>query len=148
MTDTVDATTRSRMMSGIRARNTKPEIIIRSLLHRQGFRFRLHARELPGKPDIVLPRFRAVIFVHGCFWHGHDCPLFKWPGTRPEFWRDKIGRNQTNDRKAIDALQKNGWRIGVVWECALRDKNRDVVGVAQKMADWLRSDAPFFEERG
>jgi DNA mismatch endonuclease (patch repair protein) len=148
MTDVVDAATRSRMMSGIRARNTKPEIQIRSLLHRQGFRFRLHARELPGKPDIVLPRFRAVIFVHGCFWHGHECPLFKWPGTRPEFWREKIGRNQTNDRKAIDALQANGWRIGVVWECALRGKNKNVEGVAQKMADWLRSDAPFFEERG
>lgn len=148
MTDVVDSATRSRMMSGIRARNTKPEILIRSLLHRQGFRFRLHARELPGKPDIVLPRFHAVIFIHGCFWHGHDCPLFKWPSTRPEFWRDKIGRNQTNDRKAMDALQANGWRIGVVWECALRGKNRDVEGVAQKMADWLRSDAPFFEELG
>lgn len=148
MTDVVDSATRSRMMSGIRARNTKPEILIRSLLHRQGFRFRLHARELPGKPDIVLPRFHAVIFVHGCFWHGHDCPLFKWPSTRPEFWRDKIERNQTNDRKAMDALQANGWRIGVVWECVLRGKNRDVEGVAQKMADWLRSDAPFFEELG
>lgn len=148
MTDVVDSATRSRMMSGIRARNTKPEILIRSLLHRQGFRFRLHARELPGKPDIVLPRFHAVIFVHGCFWNGHDCPLFKWPSTRPEFWRDKIERNQTNDRKAMDALQANGWRIGVVWECVLRGKNRDVEGVAQKMADWLRSDAPFFEELG
>lgn len=148
MTDVVDSATRSRMMSGIRARNTKPEILIRSLLHRQGFRFRLHARELPGKPDIVLPRFHAVIFVHGCFWHGHDCPFFKWPSTRPEFWRDKIGRNQTNDRKAMDALQANGWRIGVVWECALRGKNRDVEGVAQKMSNWLRSDAPFFEELG
>ena len=148
MIDVVDSATRSRMMSGIRGRNTKPEILIRSLLHRQGFRFRLHARELPGKPDIVLSRFHAVIFVHGCFWHGHDCPFFKWPGTRPEFWRDKIGRNQDNDRKAVAALRANGWRIGIVWECALRGKNRDVEGVALKLGDWLRGDASFFEERG
>lgn len=148
MADIVDSATRSRMMSGIRDRNTKPEILIRSLLHRRGFRFRLHASDLPGKPDIILPRFHAVIFVHGCFWHGHDCPLFKWPGTRPDFWRDKIGRNQANDRKATDALHANGWRIGIVWECSVRGKNRDVEGVAHKLADWLRSDAQFFEERG
>lgn len=148
MIDVVDSATRSRMMSGIRARNTKPEILIRSLLHRQGFRFRLHARELPGKPDIVLSRFHAVIFVHGCFWHGHDCPFFKWPSTRPEFWRDKIGRNQENDRRAMAALRTSGWRIGVVWECALRGKNRDVEGVALKLGDWLRGDGSFFEERG
>lgn len=148
MADVVDSATRSRMMSGIRGRNTKPEILIRSLLHRRGFRFRLHARGLPGKPDIVLPRFHAVIFVHGCFWHGHGCPLFKLPGTRSDFWRDKIGRNQANDRKARDALHANGWRVGIVWECSVRDKNRDVEGVAQKLADWLRSDAPFLEERG
>lgn len=135
-------------MSGIRDRNTKPEILIRSLLHRQGFRFRLHARDLPGKPDIVLPRFHAVIFVHGCFWHGHDCPLFKWPGTRPDFWRDKIGRNQANDGKATNALRASGWRIGIVWECSIRGKGKDVEGVARTLADWLRSDAPFFEERG
>lgn len=86
MADIVSSATRSRMMSGIRGRNTKPEIVIRSLLHRLGFRFRLHVRELPGNPDIVLPRHHAVVFVHGCFWHGHDCPLFKWPETRPDFW--------------------------------------------------------------
>lgn len=108
MADVVDSATRSRMMSGIRGRNTKPEIMIRSLLHHHGFRFRLHVRDLPGKPDIVLPRHHAVIFVHGCFWHGHDCPLFKWPGTRADFWREKIGRNQSNDNLAREALLAGG----------------------------------------
>jgi len=135
-------------MSGIRGNNTKPEILIRSLLHRRGFRFRLHVRDLPGKPDIVFPRFRAVIFVHGCFWHGHDCPLFKWPGTRPDFWRGKIGRNQANDHKSREALLASGWRVGIVWECALRGKNRNIEGVTQSLSEWLRSDVLFVEERG
>jgi len=147
MTDVVDSITRSRMMSRIRGRNTKPEILIRSLLHRQGFRFRLNVRDLPGKPDIVLPRFHAVVFVNGCFWHGHDCSLFKWPGTRPDFWRDKIERNQVNDLKVMSALRTNGWRIGIVWECSIRGKYKDVEGVVGSLADWIRSDIPFFEER-
>lgn len=148
MADVVDSATRSRMMSGIRGRNTKPEILIRSLLHRHGFRFRLHARDLPGKPDIVLPRYHAVIFVHGCFWHGHNCPLFKWPGTRPDFWRDKIGRNRANDHKASEALLASGWRVGIVWECATRGARKNIEGVAQSLAGWLPGSAPYIEERG
>ncbi|MCA1925721.1 MAG: very short patch repair endonuclease [Thiobacillus sp.] len=140
MADVVDAATRSRMMSGIRGRNTKPEILVRSLLHREGFRFRLHARELPGKPDIVLPRYRAVIFVHGCFWHGHDCHLYRLPATRPGFWQDKIDRNRASDRWARDTLLAAGWRVAVVWECALRGVGADVGQVAQRLAVWLRSD--------
>ena len=147
MVDIVDAATRSRMMSGIRGRNTKPEILIRSLLHRQGFRFRLDARDLPGRPDIVLPRYHAVIFVHGCFWHGHDCPLFKWPQTRPDFWREKIGRNRTNDAKAQAALLERSWRVATVWECALRGANRDIDGVLHRLIEWLHGDAPLHEER-
>jgi DNA mismatch endonuclease (patch repair protein) len=147
MVDIVDAATRSRMMSGIRGRNTKPEILIRSLLHRRGFRFRLDARDLAGRPDIVLPRYRAVIFVHGCFWHGHTCHLFKWPQTRAEFWRDKIGRNRANDAKAQAALLDAGWRVATVWECALRGANRDIDGVLQRLIDWLHGDAPLHEER-
>lgn len=148
MADVVDSATRSRMMSGIRGRNTKPEILIRSLMHRQGFRFRLHVLNLPGKPDIVFPRYRAVLFVHGCFWHGHDCPLFKWPGTRPEFWREKIGRNQANNYRASAALIASGWRVGVIWECAIRGAGKDLEGITRRLADWLRSDALFVEERG
>jgi DNA mismatch endonuclease (patch repair protein) len=148
MVDVVDAATRSRMMSGIRGRNTKPEILIRSLLHRRGFRFRLDARDLPGRPDIVLPRYGAVVFVHGCFWHGHDCHLFKWPQTRPEFWRDKIARNRSNDERAQLALHALGWRVAVVWECALRGANRDVDGIIQRLADWLHSDIDALDLRG
>ncbi|MBB6169504.1 DNA mismatch endonuclease (patch repair protein) [Chelatococcus composti] len=128
------------MMSGIRGRNTKPEILVRSLLHREGFRFRLHVRELPGKPDIVLPKYRAAIFVHGCFWHGHDCPLYRLPGTRPDFWRNKIDRNRASDRRARDALLAAGWRVAVVWECALRGAGTDPGQVAQRLAVWLRGN--------
>ena len=148
MVDVADSVTRSRMMSGIQGRNTKPEILIRSLLHRKGFRFRLHARDLPGNPDIVLPRYHAIVFVHGCFWHGHDCPLFKWPATRPDFWREKIGRNRKNDLQTRTALRASGWRVLVLWECSIRGAGKDVESVAQSLADWLRSDSPFMEIRG
>jgi DNA mismatch endonuclease (patch repair protein) len=148
MIDVVDEATRSRMMSGIRARNTKPEVLVRSLLHRQGFRFRLHVRDLPGKPDIVLPRYHAVVFVHGCFWHGHDCPLFKLPGTRPDFWQEKIDRNRANDHKALTSLFAKGWRVGIVWECALRGANKNIESVADGLRHWLYSDAQTMELRG
>lgn len=127
-------------MSSIRSRNTKPEIIVRSLLHREGFRFRLHVRELPGKPDIVLPKYRAAIFVHGCFWHGHDCSLYRLPSTRPDFWQDKIDHNRASDRRARDALLAAGWRVAVVWECALRGTGTDTGQVAQRLTGWLRGN--------
>ncbi len=111
-------------MSGIRGKNTKPELIVRKALFAQGFRYRLHVKSLPGKPDVVLPKYRTVIFVHGCFWHGHDCRLFKLPASNRAFWRAKIRRNQENDRKAVRALRKDGWRVITVWECALRGPNR------------------------
>ena len=147
MTDIVDAATRSRMMSGIRGKNTKPELLVRRSLHRRGFRFRLHVHDLPGKPDIVLRRFRAVIFVHGCFWHGHDCRIFKWPKTRPDFWREKIVRNRANDAKVMLALQATGWRIAIVWECALRGAGRNTETVTDPIEKWLRGDEPFMEIR-
>lgn len=134
-------------MSGISGRNTRPEMLIRSLLHRRGFRFRLHAAGLPGKPDIVLPRYRAVVFVHGCFWHGHDCALFKWPATRPEFWRDKIGRNQRRDRQVRDELLAAGWRVAVVWECAIKGRPRDPARVVDALASWLKSENKEWEAR-
>ena len=135
-------------MSGIRGKNTKPEILVRSLLHRQGFRFRLHDRKLPGKPDIVLPRYHAVIFVHGCFWHGHDCPLFRMPATRESFWKQKIATNHANDQKARSALLNMGWRVGVVWECAIRGAGKDFDKVAHHLSNWLRGEKSFIEERG
>lgn len=106
------------MMSGIRGKNTRPEIQIRRSLHAAGYRYRLHGK-LPGKPDLVFPARKAVLFVNGCFWHGHDCHLFRLPATRPEFWQAKIASNVARDARAIDLLHEGGWRVGTVWECAL-----------------------------
>lgn len=138
MADVVSVAVRSRMMSGIRGKNTKPELIIRRGLHAKGFRYLLHDKRLPGKPDLVFPRYRAVIFVHGCFWHGHDCHLFKWPKTRKEFWRKKIERNKEVDENALAVLAKSGWRYCIVWECALKGRTR-LVGddVIRSIARWL-----------
>lgn len=119
MVDIVDAATRSRMMSSIKAKNTEPEINLRHELHRQGFRYRLH-QKLPGSPDIVLPKYKTVVLVHGCFWHGHGCAFFKWPKTRSEFWREKILQNRERDIRQLSALSAEGWRVAVVWECAIR----------------------------
>lgn len=136
-------------MSGIRGKNTKPEHHIRSLLHRNGFRFRLHTKDLPGKPDIVLPRYHALVFINGCFWHGHDCHLFRLPGTQAEFWETKIARNQENDQRAINQLIESGWRVASVWECALRGKHRltDAV-IIERLAEWIRSEEIRYDLRG
>lgn len=147
--DVVDAATRSRMMAGIRGKDTKPEMVVRRGLHRLGFRFRLHDPALPGKPDIVLPRWRAAVQIHGCFWHGHDCSLFRWPGTRQEFWRTKIGRNVERDREVEAALDQAGWRVLTIWECALKGPSRIGAEAAiGNAAEWLRSDARAGEIRG
>jgi DNA mismatch endonuclease (patch repair protein) len=120
MTDIVSKKTRSRMMSGIRGKDTWPEMMVRRLLHAQGFRYRLHRKDLPGKPDIVLPKYKAAIFVNGCFWHGHECSLFKWPASNAEFWENKIKANRRRDASAIEALEALGWRCLTVWECDTR----------------------------
>lgn len=149
MADIVPAEVRSRMMAGIRGSNTKPELVLRKGLHAKGFRFRLHDRNMPGKPDIVFPRFKAVIFAHGCFWHGHDCHLFKWPTTREDFWRAKIERNRKVDRRTEAALAAAGWRQGVVWECAIRGRTRlPLEDVISGCAEWLRSDWQSLKIRG
>ncbi len=147
--DIVDAATRSRMMSGIRGKDTKPELVIRRGLHALGFRYRLHDRQLPGKPDLVLPRWRAVIQIHGCFWHGHDCPLFRWPQTRQEFWRAKISRNLKRDHEVNEALDRAGWRVLTVWECALKGRSRiGADATVTRAAAWLRSGTRTGEIRG
>ena len=136
-------------MSGIRGKNTKPELTIRKALHARGFRYRIHCKDLPGKPDLCLPKYRAVIFVHGCFWHGHDCHLFKWPKTRPEFWREKIAGNRAVDAAAEAKLLADRWRVATVWECSLKGRERlqleDVVG---RLSEWLVSSFPRYELRG
>jgi DNA mismatch endonuclease (patch repair protein) len=112
------------MMSGIRSTDTRPEMLIRRGLHALGYRYRLHDRTLPGRPDLVFPKRGAVIFVNGCFWHGHGCRLFRWPATREEFWRTKITGNASRDRRVRQQLDALGWRVLDVWECSLRGAGR------------------------
>lgn len=124
MADVHTPETRSYNMSRIRGKNTKPEIIVRKYLHSKGFRFRLHKKEMPGKPDIVLPKYKTVIFINGCFWHGHkNCKYFVVPKTRTEWWISKIEKNRLVDKRNNDKLKKNGWKIITIWECQLRSKN-------------------------
>lgn len=139
MADIVSPEVRSRMMSGIKGKNTKPEIIVRRGLHKAGFRFRVHAA-LPGRPDMVFPKRKAVIFVHGCFWHGHECHLFKWPQSRKAFWRAKLSENAARDSVAVKQLKAAGWRVGIVWECALKGKTRlEPTQVVKLCSSWLKS---------
>jgi DNA mismatch endonuclease (patch repair protein) len=120
VTDVVDAPTRSRMMAGIQGKNTKPEIAVRKGLHRMGLRFRLGGSALPGRPDLVLARHRTVVFVHGCFWHAHDCGAFNLPTSNADFWQEKLHKNVMRDRTRIDELRALDWRVLVIWECATR----------------------------
>jgi DNA mismatch endonuclease (patch repair protein) len=124
MADVLTSEQRRFNMSRIRGRNTKPELLLRRGLHARGLRFRLHRKDLPGCPDLVFPRFHAAVFVHGCFWHGHQCPLFKAPQTRAEFWLNKISGNVERDRKALEGLRSAGWRVLIIWECALKGRGQ------------------------
>lgn len=144
MVDIVDKPTRSRMMAGIRAKNTKPEVRLRSALHRLGFRFRIHDRALPGRPDIVLPRYRAAVQIHGCFWHRHEgCRFATNPSSNREFWQAKFEGNVQRDRAAELSLQERGWRTGVIWECSI--KERGAAQVASELAAWLTSGSDKIE---
>ncbi|HVT85239.1 MAG TPA: DNA mismatch endonuclease Vsr [Chitinophagaceae bacterium] len=121
MSDVHDKKTRSYNMSRIRAKDTKPEMLVRKFLHAQGFRYRLHDNKLPGKPDIVLPKYKTIIFIHGCFWHGHkNCKYFVVPKTRTQWWLNKINSNKANDERVVKALKKQGWNIITIWGCKLR----------------------------
>lgn len=140
MVDVVDPATRSRMMSKIKAKNTSPELRLRRELHRRGFRYRLHDKELPGRPDIILPRHQAVIFVHGCFWHRHDgCRYASTPSTRPEFWQAKFMSNIKRDQRALAALGARNLRVATVWECRLKAK--DISDVVEIISEWLGSES-------
>lgn len=147
--DIVDPATRSRMMSGIRSADTKPELLVRRGLHARGFRYRLHARDVAGKPDIVLPKYGAALLIHGCFWHGHDCSLFRMPATRREFWEAKIARNRVRDAEVRLRLAETGWRTLTIWECAFRGPSKlgadETVDLA---AEWLRGKLSNGELRG
>ena len=133
-TDVFAPEKRSEIMRAVKGRDTKPEIALRKALFAKGFRYRVNVKTLPGKPDIVLPKHKAIIFVHGCFWHGHDCPRGKRPPkTNAAYWRRKILRNQERDHEAIAALQRQGWKIKISWECDLKHLPEE----ANKIAGWL-----------
>lgn len=136
-------------MSGIRGKNTKPELLIRSGLHKRGFRFRLHVRSLPGKPDLVLRKHGAVIFVHGCFWHGHDCHLYRSPSSNARFWKQKIGRNRVNDTAQLESLRAMNWRVLNVWECAIKGRTRrDPETLLKAIERWLISRSRYGDITG
>jgi DNA mismatch endonuclease (patch repair protein) len=124
MVDVVDSATRSRMMAGIRGKNTKPEILVRSYLHRSGLRFRIHVKDLPGKPDVVLPKYKTAIFVHGCFWHSHPrCKFAVVPASNIEFWKQKLDSNRERDQVNKKRLKALGWRVLTIWECQLDERH-------------------------
>lgn len=131
--------TRSEMMSRMGTKDTAPELVVRRGLHARGYRFALHRKNLPGKPDVVLPKYKAALFIHGCFWHMHrGCSYFKMPRTRVDFWTEKLGRNQERDRSAREDLLRLGWRVLTVWECETRKSAGD--GVVDEIIKWLESD--------
>ncbi|MBY0231376.1 MAG: DNA mismatch endonuclease Vsr [Gemmataceae bacterium] len=139
MADIMDAEARSRLMARIRGKDTKPEKAVRRLLHGMGYRFRLHAKGLPGRPDIVLPRHRAVVFVHGCFWHRHaECKPRNLPATNTDYWREKFRANAERDERKTRELAALGWRVHVVWECQLREPDT----LAARLLAFLRGEKP------
>lgn len=147
--DIVSKQKRSEMMSRIKSKNTAPEMKVRTALHARGYRYCLHCKGLPGKPDIVFKKYKAIIMVHGCFWHGHDCHLFKWPSTRPQFWQDKIRKNKLKDKETSEQLNALGFRILTVWECAIKGKTRlDFVELTNTIEDWLKHGKSSMHVRG
>jgi DNA mismatch endonuclease (patch repair protein) len=149
MSDVVSTEKRSQMMSGIRSKDTKPEIQIRKGLHARGYRYRLHESNLPGKPDLTLKKHNAVIFVHGCFWHVHECHLFKWPKTREDWWREKLSGNVKKDKENIDSLLDSGWRVLIVWECALKGKTRlPIDNILDEISEWIDGKGELKEIQG
>ncbi|HXN66207.1 MAG TPA: DNA mismatch endonuclease Vsr [Bradyrhizobium sp.] len=144
MIDVVDRVTRSRMMAGIRGKDTKPELDLRRALHRGGLRYRLHVAGLPGRPDIVLRRYSAIVEVHGCFWHRHERCLFcTTPASNRRFWKLKFGETVKRDKRNLEALRKLGWKVAIVWECSVKDEGPEAV--AGKIAAWLQSGRSFKE---
>ena len=141
MADRHSSEIRRKNMAAVKGKNTKPELIVRRGLHAQGFRYSLHRKDLPGKPDLTLPKYKAVIFVNGCFWHGHSCRAFSWPKTRQAFWRDKISRTIQRDSENTKLLVKQGWRVATIWECALKGPNKPgIEKLVQSLSEWLRSE--------
>ena len=149
MVDTVDQETRSRMMSSVRAKNTKLELGVRRRLFAIGFRYRLHAKDLPGTPDMVFPRYRAAVFVHGCFWHYHGCHLSSIPGTRRSWWKKKLEGNARRDSETVSELRDLGWRVLTIWECGFRkpktNRAEALDDIAERASSFLNSGRKLLE---
>ncbi len=146
MADVVKPEVRSRMMSGIRGKDTQPELVLRKGLFHRGVRFRLHSASLPGRPDIVIGRYRVAILVHGCFWHSHQgCRFFRIPENNRDFWEEKLGRNRVRDTRNLAALKAASWRVGVVWECATRAEPERVLDT---LIAFIKGHQPFIEISG
>ncbi len=138
MADTVSREQRARMMSAIRGKDTRPELIVRKALYHRGFRYRLHRSDLAGKPDLTFPKHKAVIFINGCFWHQHNCEMFKWPKSNEEFWREKLVKNRLRDQQNHHLLSLGGWKIFAIWECSIRGRsNDDINRMLDDVSDWL-----------
>jgi len=149
MADTLTRQERSRRMASVRHHGTTPELQVRRLLHSAGLRFRLVSERLPVKPDIVLPRWKTVVLVHGCFWHGHCCPLFRLPGTNTKWWKNKIDTNIARDRRSVERLLEEGWRVVTVWQCALKGTTRLGAEELQTLLlKSIRGSAPAVEVSG
>lgn len=149
MADTHSEEVRSKNMAAIQSKDTKPELMIRRALHGEGIRYGLHNKNLPGTPDLHFRKYNAVLFVNGCFWHKHDCPIFKMPESNVDYWKNKFERNQERDREKINELKIAGKRISIIWECALKGKfSMPLETTTEKMINWLNSDIKFLEIEG
>lgn len=152
MADIVDASTRSTMMARVKGKDTRQEVEFRKRLFALGFRYRLHDKKLPGTPDIVLAKYKTVIFIHGCFWHAHDCHLFRWPTSKTAFWKKKLAGNKKRDIENIASLKNLGWRVLVIWECSFRGTGRnrakEFETITVKSVKWLRSKSKYREIKG
>lgn len=147
MVDVLSPEQRRLNMSRIRGRDTKPEILVRKGLHSRGLRYRLHDRTLPGRPDLVFPKYRTVIFVHGCFWHLHGCSLSKLPETHEEFWRQKLTTNKSRDAEVVTKLMADGWRVLLIWECAIRGREKaPLFRVLDLVEQFVKSGKPDFSQ--
>ena len=149
MTDIVTPEVRSKMMARIKGHNTKIEVSLRKLLFAKGFRYRINVRTLPGRPDLVFPKYRAVIMINGCFWHGHECKLFRLPTSNRQFWEKKISKNRENDLMVLNKLKYEKWRVLTIWECSIRGQNRLGFPIVSELtSDWIKSGKDSDEIKG
>ena len=149
MTDSISVERRSQIMALVGSKDTKPELLIRKGLHARGFRYRLHVKELPGKPDLVFPRYKSVILINGCFWHGHSCQLYRFPKSNTNYWKQKIARNIERDTSNRQSLHDEGWRVLTIWECALKGREKlELEQVVALAAAWLRASSSISEIKG